>query len=33
MHGSFPVDEIPIEYVKRYYVDALPKSIDAPSDE
>jgi hypothetical protein len=33
MHGSFPVDEIPIEYVHRYYGDTLPKTIDAPSDE
>ena len=33
MHGSYPVDEIPIEYVTRYYKDALAESAGKASDD
>jgi hypothetical protein len=33
MHGSYPVDEIPIKYVMRYYRDALAESAGKASDD
>jgi len=33
LHGSYPIDEIPLKYVKAYYKDALAEPTGHPGDE